>query len=479
MRSTTCCPRAVPAPASRPDSARRRAAGSLYRGLARIVLVGAALVSFPALVEARPENPAGTRGILPDTTGAIAEVILHYDPDLYVESIPLFADLFSVLDPRTRVTVLCPSQQGVDDFLVTWGDALAAHGREAAVVNVGRHLSIWARDRFVPRQPSSLMSLSPGILSAPYRAAEQAKLNELATYPLLAANGIIPRPAEPGVRLEGGNVVANRRHVLIGANVFAENDVPLSSGALYSALRRALGREVVVVRDEEGFVPWVHVDMYVTPLDEATMLVGSTALAVDILRESGDGFLVGADVNAFECGPLGSLDGACLSSVVERSLDEVADQIRGLGYRVVRAPVLPDVPADWMLTYNNVVMERREGRRIVLLPVYGVPSLDEAASAIYRNLGFEVRTVDVSGVFRLGGALRCVVNVVQRTRLIQDGDADDWPEGWVDVIDLTLGAPLGDAALQSRADDERGRPIDAEGEELAEPLPPSWDPGRR
>ena len=40
--------------------------------------------------------------------------------------------------------------------------------------------------------------------------------------------------------------------------------------------------------------------------------------------------------------------------------------------------------------------------------------LSEAAEAIYRGLGFEVKTVDVSGIYQLGGALRCTVNVTRR-----------------------------------------------------------------
>jgi hypothetical protein len=67
-----------------------------------------------------------------------------------------------------------------------------------------------------------------------------------------------------------------------------------------------------------------------------------------------------------------------------------------------------------MITYNNILIDERDGREIVYMPVYNVPPLDETAAAIYRGLGFEVHTVDVSQVYDLGGALRCMVNVTQR-----------------------------------------------------------------
>ncbi|MCO6435749.1 MAG: hypothetical protein J5J06_01525 [Phycisphaerae bacterium] len=411
------------------------------RRLAAWLLATCLVLAGAITAQARPQTFGSSRGVLPDSAGAIAEVIIQYDPDLYTESLPLFTDLLNALSPRTHVTVLVPSNEGITDVMSAWGPDLTANGRSATIINVGLHLSIWARDRYIPRQPFSLVGSAAGFLSAPYPELEQAKINELLAYQTLGAFGVIAEPSDLGLRLEGGNVVANRRHVFVGANVFAENDVPASSAPLRQSLREVFGREYVVVRDRNDLVPWVHVDMYLTPIDDTTVLVGSVTAAADILRESGEGYLIGAAEDAEECGPLGSIGDACLSDIVETSLDDVAEQVRGLGYRVIRSPVVPDVPDDWMLTYNNVVLERRNGRRYAIVPVYNVPSLDNAAVDLYRSLGFDVHAVDVSGIYRLGGALRCVTNVARRTRVGTTRSAaavtEENKPGYLMVLDLT------------------------------------------
>ena len=96
------------------------------------------------------------------------------------------------------------------------------------------------------------------------------------------------------------------------------------------------------------------------------------------------------------------------------SFESIARKIARCGYRVVHLPALVDQQQSWMVTYNNVLIDCRGGSCTVYMPVYRIPNLDQAAEAIYRNLGFEVKTVDVSGIYQLGGALRCIVNVTRR-----------------------------------------------------------------
>ena len=84
------------------------------------------------------------------------------------------------------------------------------------------------------------------------------------------------------------------------------------------------------------------------------------------------------------------------------------------GYIVHRVPAVVDPLGNWMITYNNVLMEQRNGRRIVYLPIYRVPRLDFEGISTYSRLGFEVRPIGVSKVYRWGGALRCMVNVTER-----------------------------------------------------------------
>ena len=44
-------------------------------------------------------------------------------------------------------------------------------------------------------------------------------------------------------------------------------------------LLRVLGRPYVLVGDGQHLTPWCHVDMYLTPVDDETVLVASASVA--------------------------------------------------------------------------------------------------------------------------------------------------------------------------------------------------------
>jgi len=62
-----------------------------------------------------------------------------------------------------------------------------------------------------------------------------------------------------------------------------------------------------------------------------------------------------------------------------------------------------------------VLIEHHDRQRIVYLPFYqGVERLNAAARAVWENLGFEVRPIDCTSVYRHFGCLHCLVNVLKR-----------------------------------------------------------------
>ena len=68
------------------------------------------------------------------------------------------------------------------------------------------------------------------------------------------------------------------------------------------------------------------------------------------------------------------------------------------------------------LTYVNVLIDQRSGRRLVYLPFYrGAERLNAAARAVWEGLGYEVVPVDCTSAYRHFGCLHCLVNVLQRT----------------------------------------------------------------
>jgi hypothetical protein len=92
--------------------------------------------------------------------------------------------------------------------------------------------------------------------------------------------------------------------------------------------------------------------------------------------------------------------------------ERIARQLRDAGYAVERLPILHGQDGR-VVTWNNALVERRDGEVRALVPVYGIPLFDERAHAAYQRLGCRVLPVEVAEVAALGGAVRCLTNVLE------------------------------------------------------------------
>jgi len=353
--------------------------------------------------------------VLPDSDGTIAEILIHYDGTFGDDLDVVFRDLFGALPADVATTVISRSRESTLRFLDDLGAIVLKGNRDVTVLDLSMPISIWARDRVIARQdPLFKDPISP---FTPQRASyyDECKDNELVVGDLLALVRITGPGAKGHLRLEGGNVVANRRHVFLGSNVVDENSDLADADEVHRDLLDYIGRDYVLVGDAVGAVPWVHIDMYLTPISDSLVLVSSVELGETLAElHCGDGEPPNdSDIPVPQ---------SCPADMFEQQLNEVADAVRKLGYKVIRLPALADPMAGWMITYNNVLMEERHGKRIVYMPTYHVPALDDSAAEVYEQLGFEVHTVDVSGVYQSGGALRCMVNVVRRRPDKQSAD---------------------------------------------------------
>jgi hypothetical protein len=99
--------------------------------------------------------------------------------------------------------------------------------------------------------------------------------------------------------------------------------------------------------------------------------------------------------------------------------EQIAGQLAAAGFRVERLPILHGERLDEarrgvVLNWNNVVtLDTAEGRQ-VFVPRYGVPALDRLAHEAWARWGFAVRPIHVRGTVVYGGAVRCVVNVLEQ-----------------------------------------------------------------
>ena len=95
----------------------------------------------------------------------------------------------------------------------------------------------------------------------------------------------------------------------------------------------------------------------------------------------------------------------------------VAEDLRRQGFEVVKIPLVPLADGLTYITYNNVLLERRPGSGLhVYMPHFGIPTLDALGRAAYEARGITVHEVDVSRIYRHNGTVRCLFNVLDRSR---------------------------------------------------------------
>ena len=369
-------------------------------------VVIAIVAPAPAMAQARSIQAGWSSydRVIPDSDGALDELLLQFDPYLTEELSPVYRDLFAALPKDVRLTVLCPSVTAAEGFVDQWQSRL--QGRSVNVVNVGLQMSVWARDRLVARQPMSLRGRARSFISRIDPEYEPEKYNDLLVQEMLGDSRFMPGLLDTQLLLEGGNVVSDKRFAFIGSNALADN-AQMDVQDMLEQMEETLGRTFVAVGDGDGTVPWPHVDMYLTPLGDGVALVADPRLGQSILAP---GCEEDCQLDIFDTGPLD----ACVSDAVQERFDRVAAMLVARGYRVIRLPTVVNAPDAWMITYNNVLLDRRGTRRVVYMPVYDLPEMDDVAAAVYRKLGFEVKTVNVSRVYTMGGAVRCLANVVER-----------------------------------------------------------------
>jgi hypothetical protein len=306
-------------------------------------------------------------------------------------------------------------------------------------------ITIWTQDPF-------LVLAGPGdeITLLASKAFERAD-DRLMADVIAREGGYRVQPSR--LFFEGGNIVSDEQHILIGANTIRRNAVEfdVSDAEVVLRFEEELGRRVLVVGPFPQ--PIGHIDMAITPLGDGRIAVADAAAGAAIaeraLKENA------ASVTAFErwceehffgdpairelTGTGGSLTApqvtgrtaemVAKSREVAPLLDGIAASLERHGYRVERVPLLFGGPeaeptagdtermraAYPMLTYNNVIVEADAAGHRVYLPRYGWPAMDDAAREAWEALGFTARPVDgltISAMY--GGALRCSVKVLAR-----------------------------------------------------------------
>lgn len=385
----------------------------LLRG-AVILLVLLCFLTYATAHERLKGTDTETASILSDTSGEIEEVVLQYSSSLAAEVIPTYKSFLRQIEPDTRIFIVCENAGQVKDIQTILEDWQIRNPQRIKIINAEREITVWARDRFVVKAAKDNLRKRIVVLPSLPRSEGQDRLNDKKVPEIIAkANGENIEARKSDLFFEGGNIVTSDKHLFTGYSTVIDHERD-SDEEIISRLEQEFGKKVVVVGSPEESEPDEHIDMYLTPISDRVVLLGDPSLGTKILAEQRNKTVQFQEdlQSAYELLYREDQEDTDAEEILS-SYTHVKKQLESMGFKVERIPI---VHVDWdkVITYNNVLMETRKGKRIVYMPVYGIKELDTTARKKYESLGFEVRAVDVSKIYKHGGTLRCVTNVLSR-----------------------------------------------------------------
>jgi N-dimethylarginine dimethylaminohydrolase len=402
-------------------------AHSAVEGLRRLrfgvlaVVFAFLLILLPAR-DAAAEDDADAAAVLSDTTGKLDEVVLQYSSSLAAEVLPTYRSFLKQLCRTTVVHVVCETDAQVDAFRQMLEGWRIENMERFKLINADKQITVWARDRFVVKATKDNQRKRLVVLPCLPQSDGEDRLNDKQVPALIAkCTGEAIETRESSLFFEGGNIVTSDGFLFTGHSTLTDSRFSSDEDAIRQ-LEKEFGKKIVVIGSDEVREPEEHIDMYLTPIDDKTVLLGDPALGKSILAaakrskqlENEQPAQDDSREQSAEPDPQGRVGPVPADNGELDSLYASASkQLTKKGFKVERIPILLD-EYGYTVTYNNVIMEVRRGKRIVYMPVYGLQELDAAAQKKYESLGFKVKPVDVSKIYRFGGTLRCVTNVLAR-----------------------------------------------------------------
>jgi len=371
-------------------------------GVAIGLIAAAAVLSFFDGTGGAMPGSDRSGELLSDCDGTIRELAIQYTVEAAPIVATVYADFLGQLPADVTVHVICPGRADFDDLTARLGPTAC----KLSPVIVDHPITCWSRDRWLALRPVDNTERTVLLHPRAEMAAEiwpQRQGDQRVAINLAAALGTDVGSRRSELYFDGGDFVADDQTVFVTPAVLLRNfqQTVHTRDELLETLADTLGRKIVLL-DE---APDHHAGMFMMPVGNRTVLVGDPAAAEKIL----------AGAKEIDASKLCPPEGPDFSAATIARFDAVARQCEAAGYRVRRIPVVPGANRRTYVTYLNVILDQRDGRRIVYLPVYtGAEPLNRSAIAIWEELGYEVRPVDCTDCHIHFGSLRCLVNVVDR-----------------------------------------------------------------
>jgi N-dimethylarginine dimethylaminohydrolase len=370
-----------------------RAVGGAFAG----IVVGLVILAFlpKSGAPAREERPVAQS----DCSGALKAIVMQYSPATWERVSDCYRTFLTQIAPDVTVYVPCASRADFDrfmEYIKEWG--VASPERFKPVV-MDKTISTWSRDRYTLAVSES----GESVLMVPPKTETDFEERSNDWFVPLKIAECAPQCSVRQLEMffDGGNLIISDDYLFVDYNLVEKNVGTKFTrvDALAEYLKRQFGKEVILLGTRRGDVPEHHIGMYLTPLAGKTVLVADARLGRKIAEE-----------NAL------AIERPDFSEETAARFDYAAGELKRRGFNVVRVPIVPIKGGGAYLTYNNMMLETRDGKTIAYVPVYNLPALDNAAKEILESQGIEVRAVDASKVYRMNGSLRCLVNVISRAK---------------------------------------------------------------
>ncbi len=339
--------------------------------------------------------------LLSECDGCLRQIVIHYTAEAAAVVAPTYREFLRQLPADVTVHVVCPDKLAYDDLLARVGSTACS----LSPVIVDHAITTWSRDRWLALGASKDQT---AVLLCP-RSEDGADVwsaregDQRVAEDLAAALGPSVSSRRSDLYFDGGDFTADNETVFVRpATLFRNLQRTVETREeLIENLRTLLKRRVVLLQD----APDHHVAMYMLPIGERRVLVGDPRMARRLLADSP----AKANLQSYLPG------GPDFTEVTAAHFDALARQCKEAGYQVLRIPVVPGVDGRTFVTYTNAILDQRNGHRTVYMPVFrSAEALNRAATAVWTELGYDVRPVECDACGRSFGTLHCLVNVLHR-----------------------------------------------------------------
>ncbi len=363
-------------------------------------LVAGLMILF--LADAGRKAPPQAGAILSESDGHLRELVIYYEPSARETVATPYREFLGALEADVTVYVVSPSQGAFEELRALAGKVAC----QLRPIIVNHPMTTWSRDRWVALLPGP--AGGPTTLLSPRGEASEELWPARAGDERTGAD--IARALEPSVFarhsslfFDGGDFLADCDNVFVVPRVLHRNiQRTVQTQEEFLRILSAEFKRRVVLLDE---APEHHAGMFMVSVGNQTMLVGDPSLGRRLLPATVD--------SAAE--RLGLPGGPDFTPQTQHLFDAVAAPCTNVGYRVIRVPIVPATDGRTYLSYVNVLLDQQGDRRIVYLPIYrGADGLNTAARSIWESIGYQIRPVDCTSVYRQFGCLHCLVNVMKR-----------------------------------------------------------------